>query len=59
MLTMSHSDGDTIRHLWVRAVLHAYDPGQDLRQVGTVEPLSNLFELAIERRGDSDEQLSY
>ena len=54
-------DGATIRHFWGSELLYApTDPGQDMRHVGTLEPLWNLFDLTPEGRGtDWDEQLSY
>jgi predicted dithiol-disulfide oxidoreductase (DUF899 family) len=61
MLNVFHRDGDTIRHFWGSELLYApWDPGQDPRHVGTIEPLWNLFDLTPEGRGsDWDEQLSY
>jgi predicted dithiol-disulfide oxidoreductase (DUF899 family) len=61
MLNVFHRDGDTIRHFWGSELFYAsWDPGQDPRHVGTIEPLWNLFDLTPEGRGsDWDEQLSY
>jgi predicted dithiol-disulfide oxidoreductase (DUF899 family) len=61
MLTVFHRDGDQIRHFWSSELFYApWDPGQDPRHVGTLEPLWNLFDLTPEGRpSDWDEQLSY
>jgi predicted dithiol-disulfide oxidoreductase (DUF899 family) len=61
MLTVFHRDGDAIRHFWSSELFYApWDPGQDPRHVGTLEPLWNLFDLTPEGRpSDWDEQLSY
>jgi predicted dithiol-disulfide oxidoreductase (DUF899 family) len=60
MLTVFHRDGDAIRHFWSSEVFYApFDPGQDPRHVGTLEPVWNLFDLTPEGRPDWDEQLSY
>jgi predicted dithiol-disulfide oxidoreductase (DUF899 family) len=61
MLNAFHRDGATIRHFWGSELLYApADPGQDVRHVGTIEPLWNLFDLVPEGRGsDWDEQLDY
>jgi predicted dithiol-disulfide oxidoreductase (DUF899 family) len=61
MLNVFHRDGATIRHFWGSELLYApADPGQDVRHVGTIEPLWNLFDLVPEGRGsDWDEQLDY
>jgi predicted dithiol-disulfide oxidoreductase (DUF899 family) len=61
MLNVFHRDGGTIRHFWGSELFYApWDPGQDPRHVGTIEPLWNLFDLTPEGRGsDWDEQLSY
>jgi hypothetical protein len=54
-----HRDGATVRHFWGSELFHApTDPGQDPRDTGTIEPLSNLFDLTPEGRDDDfDEQL--
>jgi predicted dithiol-disulfide oxidoreductase (DUF899 family) len=56
-----HRDGDVIRHFWDAELLYApTDPGQDMRHVGTLEPLWNLFDLTPEGRPtDYEEQVSY
>jgi predicted dithiol-disulfide oxidoreductase (DUF899 family) len=60
MLNVFHRDGRTIRHFWGSELFYApWDPGQDPRHVGTLEPLWNLFDLIPEGRPDWDEQLSY
>ena len=61
MLTVFHRDRETIRHFWSSELFYApWDPGQDPRHVGTLEPVWNLFDLTPEGRPtDWDEQLSY
>jgi predicted dithiol-disulfide oxidoreductase (DUF899 family) len=61
MLNVFHRDGTTIRHFWGSELLYApAEPGQDMRHVGTIEPLWNLLDFTPEGRGtDWDEQLSY
>ena len=60
MLTVFHRDGDGIRHFWSSELFYApWDPGQDPRHVGTLEPVWNLLDLTPEGRPDWDEQLSY
>ena len=60
MLTVFHRDGDVIRHFWSSELFYApWDPGQDPRHVGTLEPVWNLFDLTPEGRPDWNEQLSY
>ena len=60
MLNVFHRDGETIRHFWGSELFYApWDPGQDPRHVGTLEPLWNLFDLTPEGRPDWDEQLNY
>jgi predicted dithiol-disulfide oxidoreductase (DUF899 family) len=60
MLNVFHREGETIRHFWGSELFYApWDPGQDPRHVGTIEPLWNLFDLVPEGRPDWDEQLSY
>jgi predicted dithiol-disulfide oxidoreductase (DUF899 family) len=60
MLNVFHRDGETVRHFWGSELFYApWDPGQDPRHVGTLEPLWNLFDLTPEGRPDFDEQLSY
>jgi predicted dithiol-disulfide oxidoreductase (DUF899 family) len=61
MLTVFHRHGDVIRHFWSSELFYGpWDPGQDPRHVGTLEPVWNLFDLTPEGRpADWDEQLSY
>jgi predicted dithiol-disulfide oxidoreductase (DUF899 family) len=61
MLTVFHRDGDVIRHFWSSELFYGpWDPEQDPRHVGTLEPVWNLFDLTREGRpADWDEQLSY
>jgi len=60
MLTVFHRDGGVIHHFWSSELFYApWDPGQDPRHVGTLEPVWNLFDLTPEGRPDWDEQLSY
>jgi predicted dithiol-disulfide oxidoreductase (DUF899 family) len=60
MLNVFHRDGDEIRHFWGSELFYApWDPGQDPRHVGTLEPVWNMFDLSPEGRPDFDEQLSY
>src|SRR3954470_14324791 len=60
VLNVFHRDGETIRHFWGSELFYApWDPGQDPRHVGTLEPLWNLFDLTPEGRPDWDEQLNY
>jgi predicted dithiol-disulfide oxidoreductase (DUF899 family) len=61
MLTVFHRDADAIHHFWSSELFYApWDPGQDPRHVGTLEPVWNLFDLTPEGRPtDWDEQLSY
>jgi predicted dithiol-disulfide oxidoreductase (DUF899 family) len=60
MLNVFHRDGETIRHFWASELFYApWDPGQDPRHVGTIEPLWNLFDLTPEGRPNWDEQLTY
>jgi len=59
ILNVFNRDGGTIRHFWGSELFYAqWDPGQDPRHVGTLEPLWNLFDLTPEGRPDWDEQLS-
>jgi len=60
MLNVFHRDGETIRHFWGSELFYApWDPGQDPRHVGTLEPVWNLFDLTPEGRPGWDEQLNY
>jgi predicted dithiol-disulfide oxidoreductase (DUF899 family) len=61
MLTVFHRDGDVIRHFWSSELFYApWDPGQDPRHVGTLEPVWNLLDMTPEGRPrEWDEQLNY
>jgi predicted dithiol-disulfide oxidoreductase (DUF899 family) len=60
MLNVFQRDGDTIHHFWGSELFYApWDPGQDPRHVGTLEPLWNLFDLTPEGRPEWEEQLTY
>ncbi len=53
------ADG-TIRLHWAsELVFEPSDPGQDIRHLGTVEPLWTLFDLTPGGRPSADEQLEY
>ena len=46
MLTVFHRDGNVIRHFWSSELFYApWDPGQDPRHVGTLEPVWNLLDM--------------
>jgi len=52
-------DGKTRLH-WASELIHEpSDPGQDMRHLGTVEPLWTLFDLTPNGRPESDEQMDY
>jgi predicted dithiol-disulfide oxidoreductase (DUF899 family) len=60
MLNVFHRANGEIRHFWGSELFYApWDPGQEPRHVGTLEPLWNLFDLTPEGRPDWDEQLRY
>ena len=61
MLNVFVSDGDMIRHFWGAELLYApTDGAQDMRHVGTLEPLWNMLDLTPDGRGTGwDEQLQY
>jgi predicted dithiol-disulfide oxidoreductase (DUF899 family) len=49
-----------IRLHWASEMMYAAsDPGQDMRHMGTVEPLWTLFDLTPNGRPKADEQLQY
>jgi predicted dithiol-disulfide oxidoreductase (DUF899 family) len=60
-LTVFHRDGDVVRHFWSSELFYApWDPGQDPRHVGTLEPVWNLLDMTPEGRPSHwDEQLTY
>jgi predicted dithiol-disulfide oxidoreductase (DUF899 family) len=61
MLTVFHRTAGEIRHFWSSELFYEpTEPDQDPRQVGTIEPVWNIFDLTPQGRGkDWDEQLSY
>jgi predicted dithiol-disulfide oxidoreductase (DUF899 family) len=60
MLNVFRRDGETIRHFWGSELFYAqWDPAQDPRHVGLLEPVWNMFDLTPEGRPNWDEQLSY
>lgn len=61
MMNVFHRREGIIRHFWGAEMLYApTDPAQEMRHVGTLEPLWNMFDLIPEGRGtDWDEQLDY
>ena len=60
MLNVFQRSSDGIRHFWGSELLdEPVDPGQELRHVGTLEPMWNMLDLTPEGRGADDEQLSY
>ena len=51
---------DIIRLHWASELVQApTDPGQDMRHMGTVEPLWTLFDLTPGGRPNADEQIEY
>ena len=60
-LNMFHRDGSTIRHFWGSELFdEPTEPGQDPRQVGTIESSWNLLDLTREGRPSNwDEQFVY
>jgi predicted dithiol-disulfide oxidoreductase (DUF899 family) len=61
MLNVFHRDGGEIRHFWGSELFYArWEPGQDPRHVGTLEPFWNLLDFTPDGRPPVwDEQLSY
>jgi len=61
MLNVFERREGAIRHFWGTELLYAdADPGQEMRHVGTIEPLWNLFDMTRQGRGsDWEEQLQY
>ena len=61
MLNVFRRNGEAIRHFWGSELFYApADPGQDVRHVGTLEPLWNMFDFTPEGRGtDCYPELSY
>jgi len=52
-------DGAIRLHWASELVFEPADPGQDMRHLGTVEPLWTLFDLTPRGRPNADEQLDY
>ncbi len=60
MLNVFQRSEDGIRHFWSSELLYApMDPGQEMRHVGTLEPMWNLLDLTPGGRGTAQEQLQY
>lgn len=61
MLNVFERDGAEIKHFWGTELLYApMDPGQEMRHVGTLEPLWNMLDMTRDGRGtDWEEQLQY
>ncbi len=61
MLNVFQRQDGVIRHFWGSELLFApTEPGQEMRHVGTLEPLWNMLDLTPEGRGsDWEEQLQY
>lgn len=53
------TDGTIRLHWSSELVFEPTDPGQDMRHLGTVEPLWTLFDLTPGGRPDADEQIEY
>jgi predicted dithiol-disulfide oxidoreductase (DUF899 family) len=61
IITVFAKDADgTIRLHWASELVHEEsEPGQDMRHLGTVEPLWTLFDLTPNGRPMADEQMDY
>ena len=60
MLNVFQRSADGIRHFWSSELLYApMDPDQEMRHVGTLEPMWNLLDFTPEGRGTAEEQLQY
>jgi predicted dithiol-disulfide oxidoreductase (DUF899 family) len=60
MTVFRRDDDGTIRLHWASEMVFApSDPGQDMRHMGTVEPLWTLFDLTPRGRPAEDEQMEY
>lgn len=60
MTVFKRDPNGTIRLHWASELVFApTDPGQDMRHMGTVEPLWTLFDLTPGGRPDADEQIEY
>jgi predicted dithiol-disulfide oxidoreductase (DUF899 family) len=60
ILNVFHREGEVIRHFWGSELLFApADAGEDVRHVGTLEPIWNMFDLVPEGRPDRYELFTY
>jgi predicted dithiol-disulfide oxidoreductase (DUF899 family) len=60
ILNVFHREGEVIRHFWSSELLFApADAGEDVRHVGTLEPIWNMFDLVPEGRPDRYELFTY
>lgn len=60
MTVFQRSPDGTIRLHWASELVNEpADPGQDMRHMGTVEPLWTLFDLTPGGRPNRDEQMAY
>jgi predicted dithiol-disulfide oxidoreductase (DUF899 family) len=60
MLNVFQRSADGIRHFWSSELLHApMDPNQEMRHLGTIEPMWNLLDFTPAGRGTTEEQLQY
>jgi predicted dithiol-disulfide oxidoreductase (DUF899 family) len=60
MTVFKRGDDGKIRLHWASELLfEPTDPGQDMRHLGTVEPLWTLFDLTPDGRPVADEQIEY
>jgi predicted dithiol-disulfide oxidoreductase (DUF899 family) len=60
MTVFQREPDGTIRLYWASELVHeASEPGQDMRHLGTVEPLWTLFDLTPGGRPHAEEQIEY
>jgi predicted dithiol-disulfide oxidoreductase (DUF899 family) len=60
MLNVFQRSADGVRHFWSSELLHApMDPDQEMRHLGTIEPMWNLLDFTPAGRGTAEEQLQY
>jgi predicted dithiol-disulfide oxidoreductase (DUF899 family) len=60
ILNVFHREGEVIRHFWGSELLFApADAGEDVRHVGSLEPIWNMFDLVPEGRPDRYELFTY
>jgi predicted dithiol-disulfide oxidoreductase (DUF899 family) len=61
MMNVFQREGETIRHFWGAELLYEpTDPDQEMRHLGVLEPMWNLFDLTREGRGvDWNAQFNY